>query len=75
MIAKCPNQVCFNEKGNYACDNSENDSDCKIYAYMERISSNDKWNNHGKPEHWDRTLLQEGWSNTMIVYRKTVIYE
>ena len=43
MIAKCPKQVCFNEKGNYACDNGENNSDCKIYAYMARISSNDKF--------------------------------
>ena len=32
----------FNEKGNCACDNSENNSDQKIYAYMARMSSNDK---------------------------------
>ena len=50
MIAKCPNQVCFNEEGNYACDNSENDSDCRIYASMARMSSNDEWKNHGKTE-------------------------
>ena len=42
MIAKCPKQVCFNEKGNYACDNGENNSDCKIYAYMAQMSSNDE---------------------------------
>ena len=34
MIAKCPKQECFIEKGNYACDNGKNDSDCEIYAYM-----------------------------------------
>ena len=50
MIAKCPNQVCFNEKGNRVCNNGENDSDCKIYASMARISSNDEWKNHGKTE-------------------------
>ena len=48
MIGKCPKQVCFNEKGNYACDNSENDSDCKTYAYMAQMSSNHKWKIHGK---------------------------
>ena len=50
MIANFPKQVCFNEKGNYACDNGENDSDCEIYAYMERMSSNDEWKNNGKTE-------------------------
>ena len=43
MIAKYPKQICFNEKGKYACDNGENDSDCEIYAYMARMSSNDEW--------------------------------
>ena len=33
----------FTEKGNRACDNGENNSDQKIYAYMERISVNDKF--------------------------------
>ena len=28
MIAKCPKQVCFNEKGYYACNNGKNDCDC-----------------------------------------------
>ena len=52
MIAKFPkppkdnqkrtNQVCFNEKGNRACDNGENDSDRNIYASMARMSSNDE---------------------------------
>ena len=50
MIAKCPKQVCLNEKGNYACNNGKNDSDCEVYAYMARISSNDKWKNHSKTE-------------------------
>ena len=52
MIAKCPKtprdnekqrrQVGFNEKGNHACDNGENNSDQKIYAPMARMSSNDE---------------------------------
>ena len=41
MIAKFPKQVSFNEKGNRACDNSENNSDHKIYASMARMSRND----------------------------------
>ena len=32
-------QVCFNEKGNRACDNGKDKDDHKIYAYMARISS------------------------------------
>ena len=52
MIAKCPNppkdnekrrkQVCFNEKCNRACNNGENNSDQKIYAYMACMYGNDK---------------------------------
>ena len=61
MIAKCPKQVCFNEKGNYARDNGENESNCKIYAYMAQMSSNGEWKNHGKTEYWDRSFMQEGW--------------
>ena len=61
MISKCPKQVCFNEKGNYACNNGETDSDWEIYAYMAGMSSNDEWKNYGKTENWDRTLVQEGW--------------
>ena len=60
MIAKCPKQVCLNEKGNRACKNGENNSDCEIYAYMARMSSNDEWKNHGKTENLDRKLVQEG---------------
>ena len=29
---------------------TETNSDCKIYASMERMSSNDKWKNHGNTE-------------------------
>ena len=50
VIAKCPKEACFNEKGNYACDNDENNSDREIYASMEEMSSNDKWKYHGKTE-------------------------
>ena len=35
-------QVRFNEKGNRACNNSENNDDHKIYASMARMSSNDE---------------------------------
>ena len=52
MIAKCPKpptdnekqlkQVRFNEKGNRACDNGENDDDHKIYASMAKMSSDDE---------------------------------
>ena len=52
MIAKCPKppkdnekrrkQVSFNEKGNPACDNGENNSDQNIYASMSHMSSNDE---------------------------------
>ena len=51
MIAKCPKspkdiekrrkQVRFNEKGNCACDNGENNSDQKIYESMAQMSGND----------------------------------
>ena len=52
MITKCPNppkynekrrkQVRFNEKGNCACDNGENNDEQKIYASMAQMSSNDE---------------------------------
>ena len=58
MIAKCPKQVCLNEKGNYAWDTKENNSDCEIYASMAWMSSNDKWKNHVRTENWYRTLVQ-----------------
>ena len=53
LISKCPKppkdnekrqkQVFSNEKGNRACDNSENNSDQNIYASMAHMSSNDKF--------------------------------
>ena len=49
-IAKSPKQVFFIEKVNDACDNVVNDSDCEIYAYMARMSSNYECKNHGKTE-------------------------
>ena len=52
MIAKCPkppkdnekrrNQVRFNEKGNRACDNGEDNDDHKVYASMAQMSSDDE---------------------------------
>ena len=52
MITKCTKppkdnekwrkQVRFNEKVNCACDNSENNSDQKIYASMARMSGNEE---------------------------------
>ena len=52
MIAKCPKppkdnekrrkQARFNEKGNCACDNGEDDNDHKIYASMEQMSGDDE---------------------------------
>ena len=52
MIAKCPKppkynekrrkQVRFNEKGNHACDNGEDNDDHKIYPSMEHMSSDDE---------------------------------
>ena len=50
MIAKCPKQIFFIEKGNRACDNGKNISDCEIHASMAQMSSNDEWKNHGKTE-------------------------
>ena len=35
-------QVRFNDKGNRACDNGENNDDHKIYASMARMSSDDE---------------------------------
>ena len=52
VIALCPKppkdnekrkkQVCFNEKGNRACDNVQNNNDHKICASIARMSSNDE---------------------------------
>ena len=59
IITKRPKQGCFNERGNRECDNGENNIDCKIYASMAQISSNDEWKNYGYTENYDRTLVQE----------------
>ena len=52
MIAKCPKppkvnekrrkQVHFNEKGNHACNNGEDNDDHKIYTSMAQMCSNDE---------------------------------
>ena len=52
LIAKCTKpkkdnekrrkKLCFNDKGNHACDNDKNNSDQQIYASMARISGNDE---------------------------------
>ena len=52
IIAKCPKppkynekrrkQVRFNENINYACDNSKDNDDHKIYASMAQMSSDDE---------------------------------
>ena len=52
MIAKCPKPPKDSEKvrksgkskekGNRACDNSDDDNDLKVYAYMAKMSSDDK---------------------------------
>ena len=39
---KWKKKLIFNEKGNCACDNNENNSDQKIYASMARMSGNDE---------------------------------
>ena len=52
MIAKCPKppkdsekrrkSEKYKEKGNRACDNSDDDNDLKVYASMARMSNYDK---------------------------------
>ena len=52
MIPKCPKppkdsekrrkSIISKEKGNRACDNSDDDNDLKVYASMERMSIDDK---------------------------------
>ena len=50
MIAKCPKRIYIFEKGNRACYNGDNNSDCDIYVSLERMSNNEKWKNRGKAE-------------------------
>ena len=72
MIAKClkppkdnekrKNQVCFNEKCNRACNNGENDDDHKMYASMERMSSNGERSseNYGDSSQLTNWILDSG---------------
>ena len=72
IIAKCPKppkdnekqqkQVHFNDKGNCACDNGENNSDQKIHASMARMSSNDKHSseNYGDSLQFTNWILDSG---------------
>ena len=67
MIAKCPKppkenekprkQVSFDKKGNRACDNGEDTDYHKIYASMERMSSDDK----RKSEKYGESLQFTNW--------------
>ena len=72
MIIKCPKppkdnekrrkQVCFNEKVNHTCDNSENKSDQKIYASVARMSSNDERSSkeYGDSSQLNNCILDSG---------------
>ena len=72
MITKCTNppkenekrrkQVRFNEKGNHACDNGENNSVQKIYTSMARMSSNDECSseNYGDSSQLTNWILDSG---------------
>ena len=72
MITKFPNppkdnekrrnRVRFNEKGNRACDNGEDNDDHKIYASMARMSSNDKRKseNYGDSSQLTNWILDSG---------------
>ena len=64
LIAKCPKppkyseKSCksdkYKEKGNRACDNSDDDNDLKVYASMARMSNDDKRENK---DYGDSSLL------------------
>ena len=72
MITECPKppkdnekrkkQVLFNDKGNCACDNGENNNDHKIYASMARMSSDDKRKsvNYGDSSQLKNCILDSG---------------
>ena len=55
-------QVRFNEKGNCACDNGENNDNHKIYASMARMSSDDerKSGNYGDSLQLTNWILDSG---------------
>ena len=61
-MKKRRNQVPFNEKGNLACDNGNNNSDQKIYAYMERMSINEECpsENYGDSSQLTNWILYSG---------------
>ena len=64
MITKCTNppkdnqkrrkSVHFDEKGNHACDNGEDDNDHQIYASITRMSSDDE---HESGDYGDSSQL------------------
>ena len=72
MIEKCPKpptdneklrkQVRFNEKGNCACDNGENNYDHNIYASMVQMSSNNehKSEKYGESSQFTNWILDWG---------------
>ena len=72
LIAKFPNppkdnekrreKVRLNEKGNHACENRENNSDQKIYAYMARMSGNEECPSKifGDSSQWTNCILDSG---------------
>ena len=72
IIAKCPKpikdnekrqkKVRLNEKGNCPCDNGENNSDKKIYAYMAHMSNNDECSsaNYGDSSQLTHWILDSG---------------
>ena len=59
---KTAKQVCFNEKGNCACDNGKNNSDQKIQASMVRMSINDECSsgNYGDSSQLTNWILDYG---------------
>ena len=72
LITKCPkppkdnekriNQVRFNENVHLACDNGENNSDQMIYAYIARMSNNEKFpsGNFGDSSQLNSWILDSG---------------
>ena len=72
LIVKCPKppkdnekrrkQVRFNEKGNCACDNSENNSDQNMYVSMAHMFGNDKFlsGNFGDSSQLTNWILDSG---------------
>ena len=56
------------EKGNRACDNSDGDNDLKVYAYMARMSNDDKRENK---DYGDSSQL----TNWVFGFRSYVSYD